>query len=197
MKSVLSLLLASLLCVSLVFTLTACDLGFTEKLDFMGQSNSSSAPSSPAPSSPAPSTESSGVLTGKTLELSNRKLTSFPDRVLGTENELRRWEEVVQSQKVVHIEVCNMNSEEKELPPGNAASIMDILTSADVKLFDSLGNPSTGGGIHVIAFDESGDAIFHIVYDGEWFSVQFEDETSSYVFDGTGGSLNTLPDYIP
>jgi len=198
MGRVSSLLLIFLLCISTFSALTSCSRNSQKDA-----SNVSSSPielsieSRPSISQGDETSSIPTVQSGKILVYTNEKIAGFPSQVLGTQNELSRWEDIAQSSNIIHIEVCNMENVEEDLPLELAESIVDVLTTAKLKLFDSLGNPMTGGGIHVIAYDEDGKVLFHTVYDGEWFSVQFENEALAYVFDGSGTILDNLSNYIP
>lgn len=160
-------------------------------------SQSSSTEAAPPSSEEAPNSPEIAVQSGKVLALGDPQLTGFPsDSAVATQNELDKWTDLIKSGNIASIAVNNMNDSEAELSTETARSIFKVLAEAELKLYDKLGNPMTGGSIQVIAYDSSGTTLFHSVYDGEWFRVAFADETTAYVFNGEGSSLNTLSEYI-
>lgn len=138
----------------------------------------------------------SAVQSGKVLALGAPEISGFPsDITVGTKKELDKWTDLIKSGKITSIAVNSMNDSEAELSTETARYILKILIDADLKLYDRLGNPMTGGAIHILAYDSSGMMLFHSVYNGEWFSVAFKGENTAYVFNGEGSSLDSLSDY--
>ncbi len=173
--------------------------------------SSSAAPSAP-PESPMPTlsisppsqsqsaAESKPVTAApkaKVLALGDTKL-DFPSEIqVATQSELEKWNELIGAGTVADLEVCSMNDAESELSADSASAILTALMDADLRLYHTLGNPITGGSVHVIASDSSGSRLFHAVYFGEWFTVVFGNEDIGYVFDGTGTSLDDISAEIP
>ena len=144
-------------------------------------------------SEPTQNAPESAVRSGKVLALGAPELSGFPSEIsVGTQKELDKWTDLIKSGNIASIAVNSMNDSESELSTETARSILKILIDADLKLYDRLGNPMTGGAIHILAYDSSGTMLFHSVYNGEWFSVAFKDENTAYAFNGEGGSLDEL-----
>ena len=85
-----------------------------------------------------------------------------------------------------------MNAYEAELSAEDARAIVKTLADAELKLFDQVGNPPTGGSFQVIAYDASGSVLFCSYYDGEWFGVTFEGDENGYNFNGKDSGLDAL-----
>ena len=159
-------------------------------------SQSSSIVPAPPSSELTPNMPESAVQSGKVLALGAPEISGFPsDITVGTKKELDKWTDLIKSGKITSIAVNSMNDSEAELSTETARYILKILIDADLKLYDRLGNPMTGGAIHILAYDSSGMMLFHSVYNGEWFSVAFKGENTAYVFNGEGSSLDSLSDY--
>ena len=133
------------------------------------------------------------VQSGIICALGDPRFSGFPtDWVVGTQKELDRWEALIRSGKTATIAVCNMNAYEAELSAEDARAIVKTLADAELKLFDRVGNPATGGSFQVIAYDASGSVLFCSYYDGEWFGVTFEGDENGYIFNGKGSGLDAL-----
>jgi uncharacterized protein YkwD len=78
------------------------------------------------------------------------------------------------------------------LPAATAEQLLQILQNAQLGLFEELGNPNTGGSTELAAYDQAGAKLFHCVFDGFWFRVQFAEEDTAYVFDGSTLDYQTL-----
>ncbi len=173
--------------------------------------SSSAAPSAP-PESPMPplsisppsqsqsAAESKPVAAApkaKVLALGDTKLDFSSEIQVATQSELEKWNELIGAGTVAGLEVCNMNDAESELSADSSGAILAALMDADLRLYHTLGNPITGGSVHVIASDSSGSKLLHAVYFGEWFTVVFGNEDVGYVFDGAGTSLDDISAEIP
>ncbi len=180
------------LCASLMLALVGCG-GSTEQAPPSPSSRSIEVapPSSPAPEPPP------AVQGGRVLAAADERITGFPAQVLGTQEALERWEDLAGSGKAVFLEVYSTDGDGGQLSADEAAAIADTLSSAELRLFSSLGNPITGGGIHIIGCDGEGAMLYHTVFDGSWFSVQFAGEDAAYVFDGENTTLNDLLSQYP
>lgn len=198
MKQIAVVFCAALLALSL--TLSAC-----------GKDAAPSAP--PSSDAPRPSTSSQApepepepepepvslpeLQPGRILALGDERLNivSRPiDDSLATQAELDRWYDLIAAAPVVRLDFCDMHQEESELSVEQEQEIMNALRGAALKLYppDYKENPSTGGGYHVIAYDGEGTVLFHAVYIGDWFWVQFGGEEANYIFDGEGTTLDDI-----
>lgn len=200
MKKMLSLLLAVVLCLCL----SACG-GGTEKPSSGSAPSSSSTssqpgnkpedPSSPESSSPdedpEPDPEPS-LQPGRILAMGNERLSFSGDTAKGTQAELERWQTAVRDPDIVRLDFNNMHQEEQELPAEQEQMILAALRNAELRLYDDLPNPSTGGACRVIAYDGEESTLFQVNFMGDWFQVQFDDQGVWYVFDGEGTTLNDL-----
>ncbi len=186
------ILMLLVLCASLMLALAGCG-GSTEQAPPSPSSRSIEvAPSfSPAPEPPP------AVQGGRVLAAADERITGFPAQVLGTQEALERWEDLAGSGKAVFLEVYSTDGNGGQLSADEAAAIADTLSSAKLRLFSSLGNPITGGGVHVIGCDREGAMLYHTVFDGSWFSVQLAGEDAAYVFDGENTTLNDLLSQYP
>lgn len=184
----------------LVLCLTSCGSKpnvSTPSSSSVPPSQSSSIVPAPPSSELTPNMPESAVQSGKILALGAPEISGFPsDITVGTKKELDKWTDLIKSGKITSIAVNNMNDSEAELSTEAARSILKVLVDADLKLYDRLGNPMTGGAIHILAYDSSGVILFHSVYNGEWFSVAFEGEKTAHVFNGEGSLLDTLSGHI-
>ena len=57
-----------------------------------------------------------------------------------------------------------MSDSESEFSVEQVISILEVLMSADLKLYDILGNPSTGGVVHIRAHDSGEKILFSATY---------------------------------
>lgn len=156
---------------------------------------------SSTPESPSPSEESvpdpvlepqSDSQTGRILAMGNELLNFSGESKVGTQDELDRWETAVNDPAITRIDFCNMHQEEQELPAEQEEKILTALRGAELRLYDSLPNPSTGGACHVIAYDGRENIVFQARFMWDWFCVRFGGEDVQYVFNGEGTSLNDL-----
>ena len=132
------------------------------------------------------------AVTGSLLPLGAPEFENFPEGVLASEEELARWQELTKPGVIASVLVCDMGEEERELSASAAAQAVETLETARLGLYETLGNPMTGGSFFVNAYDGSGALLFRAAYDGEWFTVQFGGEGEGYVFDGSGAGLDKL-----
>lgn len=117
---------------------------------------------------------------------------SFPsDTHAGTQEELDRWHSLISEGTAARINVCNMSESEAELSEGQFNSIMKTLAGAEISIYEELGNPMTGGAVHVVAYNSKGSKVWHVVYNGEWFMVDFT-SGSVCIFNGEGTTLDDL-----
>ena len=150
-------------------------------------------PASPAPE-PAPLPE---LRPGRILALGDERLNfngTRDDEVLATQAELDRWNDLIPTAPVVRMDFCEMHQEEKELTVEQEQQILDALRGAALGLYppDYKENPSTGGGYTVVAYDGEENVLFHVVYIGNWFTVQFGSEQARCIFDGEGTTLDDI-----
>lgn len=132
------------------------------------------------------------AITGTLLPLGSPEFADFPQGVLASQEELEHWQALAQPGSVAAIQVCDMGDQQRELTPDAAARIVSLLTEAQLNLYDTLGNPMTGGIFQVNAQDASGAILFRAAYDGEWLTVQFGGEEESYIFDASAAGLDQL-----
>lgn len=110
----------------------------------------------------------------------------FPlNRTKATQAELDRWNELMGSDNIDRFDARSMSEYGGVVTPENARTIFEILQKADLALMEEMGNPNTGGSLEIIALDREGSKLFHCLYDQYWFTVQFGEEDSAYVFDGS------------
>lgn len=154
---------------------------------------------SPAPETPSSGEESAsdpepqpGSRTGRILAMGNALLDFPGESKAGTQAELDLWEAAVNDPALARIDFSNRHDTERELSAEEEQKILTALRDADLRLYDSLPNPSTGGGCQVIAYDGRENIVFHANFMGDWFCVRFGDEDIKYVFDGEGTTLNDL-----
>ena len=102
-----------------------------------------------------------------------------------TQTELDRWTEAVHSGQIARFDARTTNEVGAVLPVAAAETLLQNLQQAQLGLFETMGNPATGGGVNVAAFDQEGAVLFHCVFDGNWFTVRFAEEDTAYVFDGS------------
>ena len=134
------------------------------------------------PSEQAPKVWQAGVVYG----LTNGCPYTFPlERTEATQTELDRWNELIAEGQIDRFDARSMSEYNGVVTPENAQSIFDILRSANLALMEEIGNPNTGGSIELIALDLAGNKLIHCLYDQYWFTVQFGEENTAYVFDGS------------
>lgn len=186
--------LAVLFCaILLTLSLTACG----------GKENpQSGVPSSSVPEPPASGQEPEPIplpelQPGKILPLGDERLNwagPVGSGGLATQAELDRWNELISTAPVVRLDFNDMDLEEKDLPVEQEQEILSALRRAELRLYppDYKENPFTGGGCTVIAYDGEKTVLFHVIFIGNWFTVQFGSEKVSYIFDGEGTALDDL-----
>lgn len=111
---------------------------------------------------------------------------TFPmNRTEATQTELERWQELMGAGQIVRFDARSMSERNGVVTPANAAAILQMLQSAELSLMEDMGNPNTGGSVELIALDLAGNKLAHCLYDQYWFTVQFGEEDTAYVFDGS------------
>lgn len=111
---------------------------------------------------------------------------TFPmERTEATQTELERWQELMGAGQIVRFDARSMSERNGVVTPANAAAILQMLQSAELSLMEDMGNPNTGGSVELIALDLAGNKLAHCLYDQYWFTVQFGEEDTAYVFDGS------------
>jgi|GEM_PF-6771229 len=153
-------------------------------------SSSSVAPSSQEQSLPS-SSSSSETITSKIVPVGDGSLSFPSDTHAGTQEELDDWYSLIGKGSAARINVCNMNDSEAELSEGQFNSIMKTLAGANLSVYEALGNPMTGGAVHVVAYNSADNKIWHVVYNGEWFMVDLGSGSAS-IFNGEGAGLDDL-----
>lgn len=196
-KSIKQVLCLGTVALNLVLTLGGC--GSSKEAGIPGAGSLSPSASQPFSQSPSePDSETPLTQTGRVLALGDPRLVVFPaDLAVATQQELDRWNHLIGSGTVAKLEVCNMNSAETPLSADQISGVLKTLMGADLKLYETLGNPTTGGTIHVIAYDAADAVLFHVRYDGEWFSAAMGEEKTAWIFNGAGTSLDRLAERIP
>jgi hypothetical protein len=180
----------------IVLALASCGLNPQAEISSSGKSYSQSKESSSVPGSSAPAVSAaSPSVSGKIVPLGDARLQFPADVYVGSQDELEQWESLIKSDRLHRILVCNMNDAESELSKEQVANIISILRQADLTLYNSLGNPPTGGAIHIVAYESDDVVLWHGVYNGEWFMVSFGN-SSVYVFNGEDEVLNSLSQEI-
>lgn len=115
------------------------------------------------------------------------------DRVCGTEAEWTRFMNVLHSGEIARIDMDLWYTEfASRLPDTAAARILELLSNAQMKLFEEMDNPTTGGLDRIYAYDENGVLLLNVGYDGYWLSVCFPGDTKIYTFDGENCGLDEL-----
>lgn len=132
------------------------------------------------------------TVSGRLLPMGDEAFAGFPQGSIATQAELERWRDAMEEWKIVSIEVCDMGEQERELSADAAAGVLNFLSQADLKLYETLENPPTGGSFSVNAYDDSSALVFRTVYNGEWLMVQFAGEDTAYIFDGSEAGLDGL-----
>ena len=192
--------LALILALSLTISLASCGskngAGSQPEPQASVESVSSSVPESSSEPEPKSSAAELNVAGGKILAMGDSEFGIITERKAGSRYELEKWKEIISSPNIATIDACDMHQEEAELSSEQANAIVKILKSADVGIYESLGNPVTGGAVWVIAYDSSSTHLFRVLYDGMWFSVAFGTDSTAYVFDGEGTSLDELSSVI-
>lgn len=134
---------------------------------------------------------------GTVVPLGDARLAGFPSQIHpGTQEELDRWSTLIQDTAPASLYACNMNDTEGTLTAEQVDAILELLRTVQPALYDSLGNPMTGGAVQLAAYDGQGQLLWYVVYNGEWFQLAFGDSDSAAVFDGTGSGLDQLFELI-
>lgn len=170
--------------------LAAC--GAKEQVPAMEPKDQSSSISKPAPAPDPTPSPLPDLLPGRVLALGDALLEFTGENKAATQTELKRWQTAVNDPAIVRLDFNNMDKNEKDLSVEEEQDILAALRSAQLRLYDALPNPSTGGGRAVIAYDDKENILFHAVYMGDWFCVKFGSENAIYVFDGEGTTLDAL-----
>ena len=163
---------------------------------FVDDNTEEKVPSEAQSSSPQPKESELEPRASKILPLGDIRLSFPSDTEIASQKELDKWISTIGSDMIARVDVCNMSDLESELSTDKVNSILEILMSADIKLYDILGNPPTGGVVHIIAYDSDEKILFNATYNGEWFSVSFNGESKAYIFNGEATSLDNLSDLI-
>lgn len=129
-----------------------------------------------------------GMDPGEFVPLGDERLTLPVKRQYGTQEDLDRWYDLIQTAKINRMVFNNMNGTPGELSAGVERQIRTLLQSAEVALYppETREDPVTGGGVAVIAYDSEGQKLFGAAYIGNWFTVQFGEEDTCCIFNGEG-----------
>lgn len=161
------------------------------------QSSSSEASSSEIQSSSSePSFSLAKEITGEKISMEDELFGNFGmGRDIGTAEELEAWYSVIGSYKeeVCNIKVCNMGSTASTMSPENVTAMLELLADAKLELYEAVENPSTGGIICVFAYDQEGQLIWSVGFNGQWLIVDLDGTVS--VFNGENTKLLELENY--
>lgn len=99
--------------------------------------------------------------------------------------------------EVSHFFITNRDIEaERELSKGEVSTIIGIIQNAPHGIYESLGNPPTGGiYFNMVAYDAH-EMYLHIVFNGEWVICQMKGSNKVLVFNGESSGLDAIRDII-
>jgi hypothetical protein len=103
------------------------------------------------------------------LPMGDARLAFPSDWRVGLQEGLDEWKQIISD--AVRIDVCNMDDAEATLTDEQFHAVITTLNDASMTTYESVGNPMTGGSVHVVAYDASETKIWHIAYDGAWLIV--------------------------
>lgn len=130
---------------------------------------------------------------GVLYALTDGQASSFPSkRTEAGQDELERWEEIIHAGTISRFDGRTMGERGGVITAEQGEQILLTLQNARLGLLESMGNPSTGGQLELVAYDAAGAEQLHCLYDGSWFMVQFAEEPTAYVFNGSVAGWSEL-----
>jgi hypothetical protein len=88
---------------------------------------------------------------------------------LGLQEDLDAWKQTLSD--VARIDVSNMSEVDTELTSERFDAIMATLRTSPITIYDFEGNPPTGGGYTIVAYDATGTMLWHITHNGAWLVI--------------------------
>lgn len=137
-----------------------------------------------------------GLNSGEVIPMDDERLAS-PSRKhsYGTQADLDRWHDLIQTAAINRFVVCRTGAEPGELPVEIEGQLRTLLRDAEPALYppETKEDPVTGGGVTILAYDKEGRRLFTVSYLGNWFTVRFGEEETEVIFNGeTDENLNLL-----
>ncbi len=95
----------------------------------------------------------------------------------------------------IQISLMDVN-EQRDLTPDEITSIISVLQNSEIGVYDTLGNPPTGGNyFNLIAYDTSNKVYLHLAFNGEWVLFAMPDG-KTLVFNGENSGLEKISDLL-
>lgn len=137
-----------------------------------------------------------GLNSGEVIPMDDERLTGpLAKRGYGTQADLDRWHDLIQTAAINRFVVHRTGTEPGELPVEIEGQLRTLLRDAEPALYppETKEDPVTGGGVTILAYDEEGRRLFTVSYLGNWFTVRFGEEETEVIFNGeTDENLNLL-----
>jgi hypothetical protein len=144
-----------------------------------------------SPSASAPSLSDEAKIS-RVFPRTDARFVAFPtDTELGLQEDLDAWKQTLAD--VARIDVRDMSEVETELPSERFDEIMATLRSSPITIYDSVGNPPTGGSFHIIAYDAAETKLWHIVHNGAWLIID-RGRGFGEIYNGEDPALANLDD---
>ena len=128
-----------------------------------------------------------GLDPGEVVSMDDQRMAGpLLKRSYGTQTDLDRWNDLIQTARINRFVVCRTGAEPGELPVAVEGQLRTLLQSAQLDLYPpkTKEDPVTGGGITIIAYGEGGQPLFTAAYIGNWFTVRFGEEENNIIFNG-------------
>ena len=159
-----------------------------------------SSESSTQESSALPPDTADTVISGKVTLMSEERYLFYGEAEAGTiQDEYDMRELVADMGNVVsYIYVTSMAvSSERDLTQEEVSSIISILQNSPTNIYESLGNPPTGGNYFVlVAYDASDNVYLRISFNGEWAVYELQNNGRTLVFNGENSGLEAIRELI-
>lgn len=128
-----------------------------------------------------------GLDPGEVVSMDDQRMAGpLLKRSYGTQTDLDRWNDLIQTARINRFVVCRTGAQPGELPVAVEGQLRTLLQSAQLALYppETKEDPVTGGGITIIAYDSQGERLFSAAYIGNWFTVRFGEEETEVIFNG-------------
>ena len=172
-------------------SVTSSSGGSTTVIVVPPSSSSSSVPSSAPTSSQSSSSTSSsepqkneitGALVMNSADFYNSIFGSSTS-VLGTEKDLEAWNKAISERDSIGKILISTWNTERNLTENEISTVLDTLAALSPNVMEKLGNPFTGGGIDIVAYDKDGDQMWGISLTGNWLIVQVSGDSSQRILE--------------
>lgn len=139
-------------------------------------------------------------ISGRVTLMGDKRYNFDANTVAGTSEDFQNIGYLVADMmnEVSSIYITSMDvSSERDLSQEEISSIISILQTSPKSIYETLGNPPTGGNYFVmVAYDASDNLYLRISFNGEWVVYQPRYDDRGFVFNGENSGLEAIREII-